>query len=117
MTHIVNATTQRTLAHCAENARGAWRQFMGLMGQRGLPESGGLILPSTRGVHTHFMRFAIDVVFYDKAGVIVGIEHTLRPWRFSAYHFAAVGAIELPSGTLLATGTEAGHVIAFTPAN
>jgi uncharacterized membrane protein (UPF0127 family) len=67
--------------------------------------------PSTRGVHTHFMRFAIDVVFYDKHRVIVGMEHALRPWRFSAYHLRATGAIELPAGTLRENGTQLGHVV------
>jgi uncharacterized membrane protein (UPF0127 family) len=60
------------------------------------------------------MRFAIDVVFYDSDCMIVGVEHALRPWRFSAYHPRAKGAVELPAGTLRMSDTREGHVISIT---
>ncbi len=114
MTVVTDATTAKVLAGRAETARGAWAQFVGLMGRADLPCDHGLVLPRTRGVHTHFMRFAIDVAFYDKNGVIVGVEHALQPWRFSAYHLRARGAVELPAGTLRANGTQEGHVLSMT---
>ena len=110
---VANATTGQVLAQHAETARGPWSQFKGLMGRAGLTDAGGLVLPRTRGVHTHFMRFAIDVVFYDRSGVVLGLEHALRPWRLSAYHWRAKGALELPAGTLRASGTLAGHQLTF----
>lgn len=118
MTSISNRTRGTVLARSAETAKSPWKQFTGLMGKTGLPESGGLVFPGTRGVHTHFMRFPIDVVFYDRAQVVVAVEHSLRPWRFSAYHLRAKGAVELPAGTARATGTVPGDelVIAETPA-
>jgi uncharacterized protein len=114
MTVVTNATRGRILAQRAEVAAGSWQQFMGLMGRPDLPTDGGLVLPRTRGVHTHFMRFAIDVAFYDRAGVVVGVEHALRPWRLSAYRWRAAGAVELPSGTLRRSGTVAGDVLTFS---
>ena len=114
MTVVRNTRRATTLAQRAEVAHAPWQQFVGLMGRRGLPRGGGLVLPRTRGVHTHFMRFAIDVVFYDRAGVVLGVEHALRPWRFSAYHWRAAGAVELPPGTLRASGTVAGDVLTFS---
>src|SRR5437588_6766775 len=63
-----------------------WASFKGLMGRAELANDAGLVLPGARGVHTHFMRFPIDVVFYDRHCAVVGLEHALRPWRFSAYH-------------------------------
>jgi uncharacterized membrane protein (UPF0127 family) len=113
MSVVANATTGQVLAQHAATAHGAWSQFKGLMGRAGLADDGGLVLPRTRGVHTHFMRFAIDVVFYDKAGVVLGLEHRLRPWRLSAYHWRAKGALELPAGTLRASGTMPGHLLTF----
>jgi uncharacterized membrane protein (UPF0127 family) len=87
---------------------------MGLMGRAELAAGAGLVLPGTRGVHTHFMRFPIDVAFYNAENVLIGVAHALRPWRLSAYHLRARGAIELPAGTLRATKTEPGHVLEIT---
>jgi len=114
MSVITNATRGKILAHCAEVAVGPLRQFIGLMGRNELAQDAGLVLPRTRGVHTHFMRFAIDVAFYDRKGVIVGVAHALRPWRLSAYHWRATGAVELPYGTLCASGTIPGDVLTFS---
>jgi uncharacterized protein len=111
MTRVTNQTRGALLADSAETARGPWAQFKGLMGHTNLPEGGGLVFRGTRGVHTHFMRFPIDVVFHDRAGVVVGVEHSLRPWHFSAYHVRAAGAVELPAGTLRESGTQPGDVL------
>ena len=78
------------------------------MGRKSLAPGTALVFPGEKGVHTHFMRFAIDVVFYDRAHVVVDVAHVLRPWRFSAYRRKASGVIELPAGTARATGTTAG---------
>jgi uncharacterized membrane protein (UPF0127 family) len=83
------------------------------MGQADLEAGRGMVFPGTRGVHTHFMRFPIDVVFYDRAHVVVAVSRVLRPWRFSAYHFRSNGAIELPAGTAQATRTVPGDQLAI----
>ena len=108
MTTVSNRTRGTTLAAEAEVARGPWRSFVGLMGRAGLPAGAGLVFLHTRGVHTHFMRFPIDVVFYDRNGVVVAISHALRPWRFSRYHLRASGAVELPAGAARASETRVG---------
>ena len=59
-------------------------RFRGLMGVADLPAGEGLLFPRTRSVHTHFMRFPIDVVFLDGERRIVAIRPALRPWRFAA---------------------------------
>ena len=111
---IVNGTNGAVLASRAEAARSPWAQFLGLMGRAELATGAGLVLPGTRGVHTHFMRFPIDVAYYNSQNVVIGVAHALRPWRLSAYHLRARGAIELPAGTLRATNTELGHVLKIT---
>jgi uncharacterized protein len=116
MTLVANASRETVLAERAKVARGPWAQFMGLMGRAELAAGGGLVLPRTRGVHTHFMRFPIDVVFYDRGGTVVGIAEALPPWRFSRYYFKAVGAIELPAGTARATGTRPGDLLSLPAA-
>src|SRR5262245_64168628 len=108
MTTITNVTRGAVLASNAETARNPWTRFVGLMGRASLPAGGGLIFPGEKGVHTHFMRFPIDVVFYDADRVVVDVIGELRPWHFSPYRFKARGLIELPAGTARATGTPSG---------
>lgn len=48
-------------------------------------------------VHTAFMRFAIDVVFVDRAGRVRRIVRGLAPWRMAA-SMGAYAAIELSAG-------------------
>ncbi|MBI4491263.1 MAG: DUF192 domain-containing protein [Chloroflexi bacterium] len=113
MTAITNLTRGTVLAQRAETARNPWTQLVGLMGRAHLPPDSGLVLPATRGVHTHFMRFPIDVVFYDRNRVVLNVVHALRPWRFSPYHLRARGAVELPAGAARASGTQSGDVLAI----
>jgi uncharacterized membrane protein (UPF0127 family) len=110
---VQNETRGVTLARQARWATNPLTHFFGLMGRAALPEGEALIFPGVQGIHTHFMRFAIDAVFYDRAQVVVHTVHALRPWRFSAYRRDAAGVIELPAGTLAATGTVQGDQLRF----
>ena len=62
-----------------------------------LPPGSGLLLPRTSSVHTHFMRFPIDVVFLDSERRIVSVRQALRPWRLAAEKRAA-SVLELAAG-------------------
>ena len=72
-------------------------RFRGLMGAAQLPPGSGLLFPRTTSVHTHFMRFPIDVVFLDSDVRIVEVRHALRPWRIAASKRAA-SVLELAAG-------------------
>ena len=72
-------------------------RFRGLMGLAQLPPGSGLLLPRTSSVHTHFMRFSIDVVFLDSERRIVSVVKALRPWRLAAAK-AAASVLELAAG-------------------
>jgi uncharacterized membrane protein (UPF0127 family) len=72
-------------------------RFRGLMGVAELPPGTGLLLPGTSSVHTHFMRFPIDVVFLDSERRIVSIRPAVRPWRFARAK-AADSVLELAAG-------------------
>ena len=49
------------------------------------------------GVHTFGLRAAIDVVFTDRAGVVLRCVHGLRPWRIAVCG-SALSAWEMPAG-------------------
>jgi uncharacterized membrane protein (UPF0127 family) len=72
-------------------------RFRGLMGVAELPPGSGLLLPRTSSVHTHFMRFPIDVVFLGADRRIVSVVPALRPWRFAAAK-RADSVLELAAG-------------------
>ena len=68
----------------------------------------GLWIRPCRGVHTLAMRFPIDVLYLDRAGKVVHLEHNLQPWRFSPVRMSAASVLELPSHTLARTATAVG---------
>jgi hypothetical protein len=84
---------------------------VGLLGRKGLEPGEGLLISRTGSVHMFFMRFAIDVVFVDKALTIVKIVPNLRPWRI-AMALRAKSALELPAGAAATLGLEPGMVLA-----
>jgi uncharacterized protein len=90
-------------------------RFRGLMGASQLPPGSGLLLPRTRSVHTHFMRFAIDVVFLDSDQRIVVVTAALRPWRVAAAK-RAESVLELAAGECERLGLAEGQVLSVRPA-
>lgn len=82
-------------------------RFRGLMGTARLPRGSGLLFPGSRSVHTHFMRFPIDVVFLDRDEVVVGIEPSLAPWK-TAGRRGAKAVVELASGECERRGVQVG---------
>jgi uncharacterized protein len=83
----------------------------GLLGRSGLPEGEGILLRPAGSIHTFFMRFAIDVVFLDRDLVVVGIEHSLGPWR-TAGRRGAKSVVELASGECERRGIQVGDALA-----
>jgi uncharacterized membrane protein (UPF0127 family) len=58
------------------------------------------------------MRFPLDVVFLDAGGAVIALYKDLRPGARTRWHRHALDALELPAGTLAATGTVEGDIIA-----
>ena len=80
------------------------------MGAAELPPGSGLLLPGTTSVHTHFMRFPIDVVFLDSGQRVVSVIAALRPWRLAAAKTAA-SVLELAGGECERLGLAEGDVL------
>ena len=94
-----------------------WQRLKGLIGHSALAEDEGLLLrPAFGGIHTCFLRFAIDVAYLDEEGQVVAIRPHLPPWRFwLVWQREAVMALELPAGRLQATQTEIGDRFVLRP--
>lgn len=87
----------------------------GLLGREGLPPGAGLVIAPSNAVHTFSMRFAIDVVFVRRTGVVAKVRHSMPRARIAAA-FMAFAVIELPAGTAERTGVRAGDRLEIVPA-
>jgi hypothetical protein len=110
---VNNETRGRLLADRAERATGFLDRFKGLMGRRSLAFGEGMHIEPCNSIHTFFMRIPIDVVFLDPGGVIVKQFSALPPWRATTVYFQARSVLELPAGTLQASGTQEGDRLLF----
>ena len=89
---------------------------VGLLKRSGLDPGEGLWIVPSRGVHTFWMRFAIDIVALDDRGVVIDQVEDLKPWRIRLPRRGTAGVLELPTGSLAASGTALGHRIEFETA-
>jgi uncharacterized protein len=86
---------------------------VGLLSRSGLDPGEALWIVPSRGVHTWGMRFSIDVLALDEAGVVIDCVSDLRPWRVRLPRRGTAGVLELPAGTLAQSGTSVGHQVLF----
>ena len=86
---------------------------VGLMSRENLDPGEALWIVPSRGVHTCWMRFPIDVIALDDKGVIIDRVVNLKPWRVRLPRRGTAGVLELRAGTLDAAGAHIGHRIEF----
>ena len=110
---IQNQTRGTELASKATAARTFLSRFRGLMLRASLPPGEALVLEPCSSIHTALMRFAIDVVYADRAGHVVKVRPHVKPFRVSAVGRGGYATIELPSGTVEQTGTLPGDQLIF----
>ena len=117
MTAARNHTRSSDLASDVEVADSLWAKFKGLMGRDRLAAGAALWLPESNGIHMMFMRFPIDAVFLGSPGgdgtrPVVSVHRGLRAWMgLVPYVRAAHGVLELPVGTIDASGTQVGDLV------
>lgn len=111
MQHVVDERTGRVVATAVRRAEGVWGSFAGLMLMKTLPDGHGLMFQPARGIHTHFMRFPIDLVFLDKTNRVTKVRNAMVPWRFDLTMAASV--IELNAGTARAMDIQPGDQLRF----
>lgn len=88
-------------------------RFLGLMGRKALEPGSGILLRPSSGVHTLFMRFAIDVIGLDRQLRVVKLWPRLRPWRMTAINLKIQSVLELAPGQIDQCGIEPGDQLAI----
>jgi uncharacterized membrane protein (UPF0127 family) len=111
----VNTTRREALATDLEIATSFSARSKGLLGRTGLEPGTGILIDPCPSVHTWFMRFTIDAVFLDGKNQVVGLARELKPFRMAGA-WRAAKTIELPAGTIAATGTAVGDSVEISEA-
>ena len=100
------------LADRAEIADTSAKRRTGLLKHTKLDPGEGLWIAPCEGVHTFGMKFAIDVLFLNKKKKILKIRPNMVRRRM-ALSLLAHSVLELPAGTIEATGTAKGDQLEF----
>jgi uncharacterized protein len=108
--HVELARSDGTIVCRANVAKSFHARFRGLMLTPSLARGTGLLFPRTSSVHTHFMRYPLDVVFLDADRGIVSIKERVRPWRFAAAR-SAEATLELAAGECARLGLTVGETL------
>ena len=106
-----NVETGAVVANRVEVAAKRVDRAVGLLSRRTFDPGEGLLITPCRGVHTWFMRFAIDILALNNEGVVVDAVPDLGPWRVRLPRRGGINVLELPVGSLSRSKTEVGHRI------
>ena len=109
---VTNQTRSSILAETAKVADTSAERRAGLLKHRELRQGEGLWIAPCEAVHTVGMKFAIDVLFLDRKRRIRKVREKMGPWR-AAMSLLSHSVLELPAGTVAATGTQKGDQLAF----
>jgi uncharacterized protein len=112
----INQTRGTVLCERLEDAGGLRGQSRGLLGRDSLDPDAGMLFKRGRTepfmwMHMFFMKFAIDIVFLDRNGIVLKINRDLKPWSVSSVVVRARLALELAAGTTDHSATQIGDRI------
>ena len=105
---VRNLSRDTDLADRAAVADTFWRRLRGLLGRDGLAAGEGLVIVPCTSVHMLGMRFPLDVLYLDRSGTVLKALPELQPGQFGPLVWRSHLAVELPAGSIAATGTEVG---------
>jgi uncharacterized membrane protein (UPF0127 family) len=108
---VIDERTGQVVGANVRTAEGAWGSFVGLMFKKELPAGHGLLFQPAKGIHTHFMRFPIDLIYLDKSNRVTKVRADMRPWRFDFTN--AAGVIEMNAGTAREMDIQPGDQLRF----
>jgi uncharacterized membrane protein (UPF0127 family) len=111
--HIINQNRGKSLATNGHLANTFWLRLRGLLGKKSLQEGEGLVLVGEKSIHTLFMQFPIDIVYIDKTYQVIRVDENMVPYRLGPFVTQSAYVLEVPVGTIAATGTRVGDQLKF----
>jgi len=112
---IILERTGQVIATKIRYADNYFLRLRGLIGTPSLARSEVMLITPCKQVHTHFMKYPIDVVFLDKHYSVINKIIAMQPWRVSSYVTNAFFVLELPAHT--ATLLEPADKLIFQPSS
>jgi len=109
-----NITRGTILGDAIDIADTSEKRTTGLLKHKELRAGEGLWIVPCEGVHTFFMKFALDLVYIDKKHIVRKAVANVVPWRLSMC-LPAHSIVELPAGTIEPSATRKGDQLAFEP--
>ncbi|MCC6276771.1 MAG: DUF192 domain-containing protein [Oligoflexia bacterium] len=112
----MNQRTGILLGDQVEIAQTFSTRLIGLIGRKELKSGEGLLIKgSGNSIHTCFMKFPIDAVFFDSKGQVIHLAKGLHPWRMTiAKSLKRTDVLELPMGAIEASDTRIGDHVSVT---
>jgi uncharacterized membrane protein (UPF0127 family) len=90
---------------------------MGLLDREALLRGEGLLIPSLApSIHTFGMRFAIDLIFFDRALKVVAMRQHVAPGRLLLPVWNACGVLEVAAGIIQEAALQVGDRLELLPA-
>ena len=77
---------------------GSWQRARGLIGAASLSIGQGLVLAPCGAIHTWFMRFPLDLIFFSRGARVVRMAARVKPFRMVWGGRRAWGVLEMQSG-------------------
>ena len=112
---VANETRGTTVATTPATATSFLSRGRGLMFRSAFLPGEALIINPCSSIHMFFMRFPIDVLYMDSEHNVVRAQSSIKPWRIGPLHTKhAKYVIELPAGTISASGTQVGDKLLIT---
>ena len=112
---VANLTRGTSVADRCRVASSLRQRTVGLLATPSLKPGSGLIIERTQSIHMFFMRYPIDVIFCDRQARVTRTVANLRPWRVIWWARGARDCVELPTGALAMSRTEAGDQLEIDP--
>src|SRR4051812_15578721 len=108
MLAVQNETRNVSLVSKGHLANNFWTRLRGLVGVKELPAGDGLLIQPCNQIHCMFMSIAIDVLYIGRDDRVLAVDVAMRPWAMGRLIRGGKSVLELPAGTIAATGTQVG---------
>jgi uncharacterized membrane protein (UPF0127 family) len=95
--HQIYLASGELLVSQVKHANNFFTRLIGLMGTKRLSSAHGLLITPCQQIHTHFMRYSVDVIFLDNDMMVLEKLTALKPWRFTRFIKKAKHVLELPA--------------------
>lgn len=110
---IKNLNKNTSIANNAEVANNFLTRLKGLLGTKQLGIGTCLVIRPCNSIHTFGMNYDIDVLFVDSCDNVIKVINNMPPSRYSLCRKSSY-VVELPAGTIEATGTVVGDKLSLT---